>query len=171
MTGKRLKCGFVMLMKRNWYVAGATWAVATLGASAVAQTNPTPSSTPAIINRPTITAPAPSTEPLSAPPRPERPGVPGRPLPASGMQELVRDFQAARQSYIQQQQELNRKLASATEEQRAILREQIKDSLKEWRELQKQQAKELREQAKDIKNNTPNLRDVIDSGGGDGRGR
>lgn len=87
------------------------------------------------------------------------------------MQELVRDFQAARQSYIQQQQELNRKLASATEEQRAILREQIKDSLKEWRELQKQQAKELREQAKDIKNNTPNLRDVIDSGGGDGRGR
>ena len=56
-------------------------------------------------------------------------------------------------------------------EQRALIREQLKENLQQWLEQQKAQLQELREQARDIKNNAPGLRDVIDSGSGEGRGR
>jgi len=128
------------------------------------QTNP---ATPPIAKRPAVVAPvnnAPADR-ANVPPRPNRP-----PAAPAGMQDLVRDFQAARQAYIKQQHELNLQLAKATEEQRAAIRAQLKETLQQWRELQKQQVRESREQAKDIKN-TLNLRDVIDSGSGDGRGR
>lgn len=133
-----------------------------------AQTNP---ATPDVSKRPVIVTPGNpgnNSKPDSTPPRPAQPGKPAN---ATEMQKLVNDFQNARATYIQQQQELNRKLSTATEEQRTLIREQIKESLREFRELQKQQARELREQAQEIKRNTPNLRDVIDHGGGDGRGR
>lgn len=134
-----------------------------------AQTNP---ATPEIPNRPVVIAPnGPKKETPGQANKPPRPDRPGKPAATTEMQKLVRDFQDARQTYIKQQQELNRKLSIATDEQRALIREQIKESLREWRELQKQQAKELREQAESIKNNTPNYRDVINHGGGDGRGR
>ncbi len=84
---------------------------------------------------------------------------------------MVKDYQLSRQSFLTQQQELNRQLKTATEEQRAIIREQLKENLQQWMEQQKAQLQELREQAKDIKNHAPNLRDVIDSGGNEGRGR
>ncbi len=143
-----------------------------LPSALTAQTNP---AAPQIPQRPLVVAPNgpqnTSPDQVNIPPRPERPPTPGKPAATTEMQKLVRDFQAARETYIRQQQELNRKLSTATDEQRALIREQIKESLREWRELQKQQAKDLREQAESIKNNTPNYRDVINHGGGDGRGR
>jgi gas vesicle protein len=138
-------------------------------AAACAQTN---TARPAIANRPVVVAPTIPPGRANLPPRPERPPVPGRPAPAQDVKDLVRDFQSARQAFLKQQQELQRQLKTATDEQRALIREQLKENLQQWLEQQKAQIQELREQAKEIKNNVPALRDVIDSGRGEGgRGR
>lgn len=84
---------------------------------------------------------------------------------------MVKDFQTARQAFQKQQQELLRQLKTASEEQRAAIREQIKEHLQSWIEEQKAHLQEIRDQAKDIKNNVPAISDVIDSGRGEGRGR
>ena len=80
------------------------------------------------------------------------------------MKDLVRDFQSARETFRKEQLELNRQLKTANEEQRAIIRQQIQENLKEWLEEQKARVEDLREQAKDMKNQVKGLGDVIDSG-------
>ena len=131
-----------------------------------AQTNPPipPSAPPAAIgDRPTVVPPVTT---------PDRPQVPDHPEPAKDVKNLVKDFQTARDTFVQRQQELNRQLKTATVEQRAVIRAQLKESLNVWLEDQKSRLQELREQAKDIKNNVPSIKDVIDAGGGEGgRGR
>ena len=151
----------------GWALGGAL----VLGTSGLsAQTSGAPAQ-PSIGNRPVVVAPTPPPERATLPPRPERPTNPGQPAPAQEVKDLVRDFQAARRAFQKQQQELQRQLKTATEEQRAIIREQLKENLQQWLEQQKAQIQELREQAKDIKNNVPALRDVVDHGSGEGRGR
>jgi hypothetical protein len=142
-----------------------------LAAAASAQTNNAPAAQPPIANRPVVVAPTRIPERANLPPRPERPAVPGQPPAAQDVKDLVRDYQSARQAFLKQQQDLQRQLKTATDEQRALIREQLKENLQQWLEQQKAQIQELREQAKDIKNSVPALRDVIDSGGGEGRGR
>lgn len=147
--------------------------VLTPAAGLVGQTSNTTPAQPAIPSRPTVVAPAPAATPQQPlPARPERPPIPNLPPPAQeSVKDLVRDFQSARQAFLNQQKELQRQLKTATEEQRALIREQLKENLQQWLEQQKAQIQDLREQARDIKNNVPALRDVIDSGGGEGRGR
>jgi flagellar motility protein MotE (MotC chaperone) len=142
-----------------------------LAAAASAQTSNSPAAQPPIANRPVVIAPTRPPERANLPPRPERPAVPGEPPPSQDVKDLVRDYQSARQAFLKQQQDLQRQLKTATDEQRALIREQLKENLQQWLEQQKAQIQELREQAKDIKNSVPALRDVIDSGGGEGRGR
>src|SRR5262245_26915988 len=142
-TGTPRRRGFCLSFSLAFVLV--LWAVA-----AGAQTNP---AAPPIAKRPTVVAPVNNGPPdrANAPARPRPPAAP------AGMQDLVRDFQTARQAYIKQQHELNLKLAQATEEQRAAIRAQLKETLQQWREVQKQQVRELREQAKELKN-TLNLR-------------
>ncbi len=64
-----------------------------------------------------------------------------------------------------------RQLKSSTDEQRTALRAQLKENLSAWMEEQKAHLQDIREQAKEIKNNVPAIKDVIDAGGGEGRGR
>jgi hypothetical protein len=143
---------------------------ALLAVPAAGQTNADPAQ-PSIQNRPVVVPPVAPPERPSLPPRPERPGVPGQPVPAQEVKDLVRDFQSAREAFLKQQRDLQRQLKTATEEQRALIREQLKENLQQWLEQQKAQIQDLREQARDIKNNVPALRDVIESGKGEGRGR
>ena len=149
-------------------VSGASMTL--LAAAASAQTSNAPPAQPPIANRPVVVAPTPTPDRPNLPPRPERPTAPGQPPPAQDIKDLVREYQSARQAFQKQQQDLQRKLKTATNEQRAQIREQLKDNLQLWMEQQKAQLQELREQAKDIKNNVPALRDVIDQPH-DGRGR
>jgi len=111
-----------------------------------------------------VVPPATAPERANVPGRPERPTVPGKPTPSKDMKDLVRDFQTARESFRKQQAELNRQLRTANEEQRALIREQIKENLQQWLEDQKARTVELREQAQQMKEDLRGLRDVIDSG-------
>jgi TolA-binding protein len=145
-------------------------AMTLLAAAACAQTTNAPPSQPPIANRPVVVAPTTPPDRPNLPPRPERPPVPGQPTPAQDLKDLVRDFQSSRQAFIKQQQDLQRQLKTATDEQRAIIRQQLKENLQQWLEQQKAQIQDLREQAKDIEKNAPGLRDVLNQPH-DGRGR
>ena len=130
-----------------------------------------PVSSPAIVERPTVIPMPTAPEAPDMPARPDRPTIAERPEPAKAVKDLVKDFQSARQDFIRHQQELNRQLKTASDEQRAAIRAQLKDSLNSWLDEQKAHLQELRDQAKDIRNNVPSIKDVIDSAGGEGRGR
>jgi polyhydroxyalkanoate synthesis regulator phasin len=131
-----------------------------------------PKAVPLIPDRPiVIPPPAILQEQGNLPLAPERPPSPDRPVLAPGVKDLVKDFQTARQEFMASQQELLRQLKTATQEQRAAIREQLRENLEAWREAQKEHIQELREQAKEMINNVPDLRDVINAGQGEGRGR
>jgi hypothetical protein len=131
-----------------------------------------PKAVPLIPDRPLVIPPATVHEPGNLPSAPERPPSPDRPVLAASVKDLVKDFQTARQEFLTGQQELLRQLKTGTQEQRAALREQlIKESLEAWRQAQKAHIQELREQAREMINNVPDLRDVISAGQGEGRGR
>jgi predicted ribosome quality control (RQC) complex YloA/Tae2 family protein len=131
------------------------------------QNAPPSQADPPINNRPLLVAPAQPSDRAGGPKRPARPVVPGQPVQTQQMKDLVREFQAARQDFINQQQELRRQLKTANDAQRAIIREQLKEKREQWMEQQKAQIQELKEQAREM-NRVGNLRDVIDSGSGEG---
>jgi gas vesicle protein len=126
---------------------------------------------PLIADRPVVIPPLTTPGEANLPVAPERPASPDRPSPPQSVKDLVKDFQAARQNFLSSQQELLRQLKGATQEQRAAIREQLKDNLNEWREAQKIHLQELREQARDLIDTVPAIRDVVDSGRDEGRGR
>ena len=139
---------------------------ALLSSAAMAQTNSPPPAQPAISDRSVVVPQAPPPDRPNIPSRPERPSVPGKPTPSQDVKDLVRDFQSARESFRKQQLELNRQLKTANEEQRAIIRQQLQENLKEWLEEQKARVEDLREQARDMPNQVKGLREVIESGAG-----
>ena len=140
-----------------------------LSGTAAGQTNPP--AQPSISDRPVVVPPTTPPERPNIPARPERPVVPGRPAPSKDMKDLVRDFQTAREAFRKQQLELNRQLKTANDEQRAIIREQIQENLKQWIEDQKARMEDLRQQAQDMKEELKGLGDVIGSDEPNRRGR
>ena len=126
---------------------------------------------PLIPDRPVVIPPPVLASEANLPLAPERPPSPDRPSPPQSVKDLVKDFQTARQNFLTSQQELLRQLKGATPEQRAAIREQLKDNLNEWREAQKIHLQELRDQARDLINTVPAIRDVVNSGRDEGRGR
>lgn len=124
--------------------------------SALAQTS-TPQ-LPPIEQRPVL---VPSTMPQD---RPERPAVPGKPALSKDVKDLVKDFQTAREAFRKQQLELNQQLKIASDEQRAHIRQQLQESLDRWREEQRARVEDLREQARNMKDEMRGLKDVIDAG-------
>lgn len=140
---------------------------------AVAQNAPPSTPTPAqppITDRPTVVAPTPPPDRANNPPRPERPVVPGQPNPSQEIKDLTRNFQAVRQAFVKQQQDLQRQLKTATDEQRKLIRQQLKENLDQWMEQQRQQMKDAVIQAKELRDVAPGLRDVGNNPH-DGRGR
>jgi hypothetical protein len=135
---------------------------------AAAQNDPPPApAQPPIVERPTVVAPTAPPDRPNLPPHPERPTVPGQPPPSQEIKDLTRSFQAARQTFVKQQQELQRQLKTGTDEQRKIIRQQLKENLEQWME---QQRAGLIEMPKQLKELAPGLRDVGNNPH-DGRGR
>lgn len=126
-----------------------------------------PSGQPAIVARPTVIPPVSATTPGT----PARPELPGQPAPSADLRDLVKDFQTARESFLKQQQDLLAQLKAASKEEREALRQQLRENLDAWLEQQKAQVQDIREQAREIKNNVPSISDVVDSGKGEGRSR
>lgn len=89
--------------------------------------------------------------------------------------ELVEKFQAARNDYLKAEQELGIKSKTATDEQRALLRERAGEALVKWREQQRAYLEEQQERVKTIKNELQTdlgqRVDGIGEGGSGGRGR
>ena len=130
-----------------------------------------PKAVPLIPDRPVVIPPLPLAQQVNLPLAPERPASPDRPVLASGVKDLVKDFQTARQQFVTGQQELLRQLKTATGEQRAAIREQLKENLEAWKEAQKAHIQELRKQAEEMIKIVPDVHAVIEAGQGDGRGR
>ena len=126
---------------------------------------------PLIQDRPVVIPPIAPLNQVNLPVAPERPPSPDRPSPPQNVKDLVKDFQTARQSFLSSQQELLRQLKTATEEQRAAIRAQLKENLNEWRDAQKIHLQELRDQAREIISTVPAIKDVVNSGLDEGRGR
>jgi len=124
-----------------------------------------------IPDRPVVIPPIAPLNQANLPVAPERPPSPDRPSPPQNVKDLVKDFQTARQNFLGSQQELLRQLKTATQEQRAAIRAQLKENLNEWRETQKIHLQELRDQAREIITTVPAIRDVVNSGRDEGRGR
>jgi hypothetical protein len=104
--------------------------------------------------------------------KPDRPGNPNVTDPPEVTSQITR-FQAARELYLQTEKERKLLMKDATEEQRAALREKLKDALEKWKEEQKQFAEEQKERSKEMKQELhPDLGKVVDgAGGGGGNGR
>ena len=160
------------MKKRNYILSFMSGSCALmLGGAVLGNTSPAdppPSAEPPLTQRPVVVPPTTAPETPNLPGRPEHSPVPvpGRPTPSKDMKELVRDFQTARETFRKQQMELNRQLKKATEDQRAAIRAQLQENLKQWLEEQKARTEDLRAQGRMMKDDIKGLRDVIDSGGG-----
>ena len=114
----------------------------------------------------------PSSQADPASNEPERKGRPDRTQPNGDVKNLIKQFQAAREAYLQDQQILMKQLKGASAEDRAAIREQLKESLDQWREQQKELIKEQRDRAIELKRALQaDLGRVVDDAQGEGRGR
>lgn len=103
--------------------------------------------------------------------KPANPGNSGNSADPAEVKSLVTKFQSARDQYISVQKELRLKMKDATEEQRSVLRDQLKDLLDKWKEEQKQFVEETKERAKAMKQELqPDLGKVVDGAGNEGSG-
>jgi ElaB/YqjD/DUF883 family membrane-anchored ribosome-binding protein len=108
-----------------------------------------------------------------AAPRPDRPDRPEQPdgsdrpefgqnLPEE-VQDLIKQFQEAREAYLQQHQELMKQAREASDQERAEIREQLRENMQAWRDQQKEFRDQLRERVQEVREQLhPDLRDVVD---------
>jgi gas vesicle protein len=127
---------------------------------------------PTLDQRPTV---IPREEPTD-PTQKGKPATPGRPDKAqtpADVQTLVKDFQAAREKFLEDQKALARQYQQASEEERKAIRERMKDQLDRLKEQQKALQQDMRDRAKELKQRLhPDLNRLIDNGSTEGgRGR
>ena len=118
----------------------------------------------------------PRADPAAAPGEKGKPATPGRPdkvPPPADVQTLVRDFQTAREKFLTDQKALARQYSLASEEERKAIRERMKEMLDRLKEQQKAVQQDMRDRAKELKQQLhPDLNRLIDSGSTEGgRGR
>lgn len=104
--------------------------------------------------------------------KPKSPNRPDKtPLPAD-VSDAVKKYQDERENYLKNSKAAARLHKDATAEERAALREQMKESLDKLKDQQKALRQEMRDRAKDMKNElSPDLGRVVDGGQNEGRGR
>lgn len=127
---------------------------------------------PTIDQRPTVLP----RDPATATDQKGKPATPGRPdkaQPPADVQTLVRDFQTAREKFLEDQKALARQYSQASEEERKAIRERMKELLDRLKEQQKALQQDMRDRAKELKQQLhPDLNRLIDSGSTEGgRGR
>jgi len=147
-------------------IAGSTNATqtVTLPDQAKAAKKPKISTRPEIIGSPSLASSS-------------KPARPGSDTSAEGqaVDQLINKLQTARQAYLASQKDLSLRLATSSEDQRAALREEARDSLAKWKEEQSQFVTEQKERMKLIKLDLhPDLGRLVDASGEGatgGRGR
>lgn len=127
---------------------------------------------PTIDQRPTEIPRDPATDPDQKG-KPATPGRPDKVQPPADVQTLVRDFQTAREKFLEDQKALARQYQQASEEERKAIRERMKDMLDRLKEQQKSLQQDMRDRAKELKQQLhPDLNRLIDNGTTEGgRGR
>jgi hypothetical protein len=75
------------------------------------------------------------------------------------LKKAIQDFQAARDQYLKQQTELRKRLGTATGDERAKIREQLKALAGDWVQEQKQYRDRIREELRDLRDTLRNARD------------
>ena len=131
---------------------------------------------PTIDQRPTVVPRDPASDPAVATDQKGKPATPGRPdkvQPPADVQTLVRDFQTAREKFLEDQKALARQYSQASEEERKAIRERMKEMLDRLKEQQKAVQQDMRDRAKELKQQLhPDLNRLIDNGTTEGgRGR
>lgn len=131
---------------------------------------------PTIGQRPTVIPRDPASDPATAADQKGKPATPGRPdktQPPADVQTLVRDFQTAREKFLTDQKALARQYNEASEEERKAIRERMKEILERLKEQQKAVQQDMRDRAKELKQQLhPDLNRLIDNGTTEGgRGR
>lgn len=85
------------------------------------------------------------------------------------LKNLIERFQTEREQFLARQKQLALQLRQATDEQRAELREQMRDNLDQWRELQLEFRTQLRDRAIELRRELQGqLREVVEEGGKEG---
>lgn len=127
---------------------------------------------PSIVNRPVVEPRGSDGTGSADKGKPATPGRPDKIAPSPAVKELVDKFQDARETYLDQQRQLRIQLKSATEQEREVIRQQMREGLDRWKEQTRQFAEEARESAHKMKDKLgPELDRVIDRGKDEGRNR
>lgn len=131
---------------------------------------------PAIDQRPIVLPRDPASDPKTATDQKGKPATPGRPdkvQPPADVQTLVKDFQTAREKFLEDQKALTRQFQQASEEERKAIRERMKEMLDRLKEQQRALQQDMRDRAKELKQQLhPDLNRLIDNGSTEGgRGR
>jgi len=125
---------------------------------------PPPEGRPLIPKRPVIIPPAPS--PHGAPAAGAAANAPQFP---SDVKELVQQFQQARDKCLLEQKDLQKQLKDATDEQRAALREKMREAVNQWRDAQSDYRQSLKDLIEQMKSNLqPELQRNVDQGAKEG---
>lgn len=136
------------------------------GGNADGKGKPTIDQRPMVLPREVVTAPDQKGKPAT-PSRPDKAQTP------ADVQTLVKDFQAAREKFLEDQKALARQFQQASEEERKAIRERMKEMLDRLKEQQKALQQDMRDRAKELKQQLhPDLNRLIDNGiteGGRGR--
>lgn len=130
------------------------------------------SASPATIQRNTegrILQPAqPSSSPLTPAVSASRPDRNERALPPE-VKEKLKQFEAAREAFINRQEQLRRQMdGAAGDKEREAIRQRIKESLDQWRDQARQFRDEARERVKELQRELPSLREALQEGPGTG---
>lgn len=123
---------------------------------------------PSIEQRPTVLPRDPASDPAISSDQKGKPASPGRPdkaQPAADVQVLIRDFQSAREKYLEDQKALTRQYSQASEEERKAIRERMKEMLDRLKDQQRLLQQDMRDRARELKQQlNPDLNRLINNG-------
>jgi acyl-CoA reductase-like NAD-dependent aldehyde dehydrogenase len=90
-------------------------------------------------------------------------------LQTAELRNLIERFQTEREQFLTRQKQIALQLREATDEQRAELREQMRDNLDQWREMQLEFRAQLRDRAVELRRELQGqLREVVSEGSKEG---
>ena len=156
--------------------------------SVLAQATPPTDNVPPTVTPPLDTKPPEFDKPPEGRPFiPERPVTIPRPTPPDGapagaggstanqpqlpqdVKDLVKQFQQDREAFLAEQKKLAKEIKDSTAEERAALREKMRENLDKWREAQSEFRKNLKDMIESMKNNLQqDLRRNVEQGAKEG---
>ena len=121
-------------------------------------TDPVASDATRVISSPEVKENISPTDANSTPTRPSN--LAARSTLSPEVKERLRNFERAREAYLQKQRELEKRLRGATEQERDRIRELIKDRRAAWEEQHRQLQAELKDRAREMSRTA--IRDALD---------